>query len=62
MRAHWTSTSVMHKWHFGMHHLDDADHARNAVRTALQMMESLDAFNAEVTAEGIPAFGMGLGN
>jgi adenylate cyclase len=41
--------------------LDDADHARNAVRTALQMMESLDAFNAEVTAEGIPAFGMGLG-
>jgi adenylate cyclase len=41
--------------------LDDADHARNAVRTALQMMESLDEFNAEVTAEGIPAFGMGLG-
>jgi adenylate cyclase len=41
--------------------LDDADHAQNAVRTALQMMESLDAFNAEVTAEGIPAFGMGLG-
>jgi adenylate cyclase len=41
--------------------LDDADHAKNAVRTALQMMESLDAFNAEVTAEGIPAFGMGLG-
>lgn len=41
--------------------LDDADHAKNAVRTALQMMESLDAFNAEITAEGIPAFGMGLG-
>jgi adenylate cyclase len=41
--------------------LDDAEHAKNAVRTALQMMESLDAFNAEVTAEGIPAFGMGLG-
>jgi adenylate cyclase len=41
--------------------LDDVDHARNAVRTALQMMESLDAFNAEITAEGIPAFGMGLG-
>jgi adenylate cyclase len=31
------------------------------VRTALQMMESLDAFNEEITAEGIPAFGMGLG-
>lgn len=41
--------------------LDDADHAKNAVRTALQMMESLDEFNAEVTAEGVPAFGMGLG-
>jgi len=41
--------------------LDDADHAKNAVRTALQMMESLDEFNKQVTAEGIPAFGMGLG-
>ena len=41
--------------------LDDADHAKNAVRTALQMLGSLDAFNREVTAEGIPAFGMGLG-
>jgi adenylate cyclase len=41
--------------------LDDADHAKNAVRTGLQMMGSLDAFNQEVTAEGIPAFGMGLG-
>lgn len=41
--------------------LDDADHAKNAVRTGLQMMGSLDAFNREVTAEGIPAFGMGLG-
>jgi adenylate cyclase len=41
--------------------LDDADHARNAVRTALQMMESLDEFNREIVAEGIPPFGMGLG-
>jgi len=41
--------------------LDDADHAKNAVRTGLQMMGSLDEFNQEVTAEGIPAFGMGLG-
>jgi adenylate cyclase len=41
--------------------LDDAEHAKNAVRTGLQMMGSLDAFNKEVTAEGIPAFGMGLG-
>ena len=41
--------------------LDEARHAHMAVKTALEMMESLDAFNAEVTAEGIPAFGMGLG-
>jgi adenylate cyclase len=41
--------------------LDDADHARNAVRTALQMMESLDEFNREIVSEGIPPFGMGLG-
>ena len=41
--------------------LDDPEHAKNAVRTALQMMESLDAFNNEITKEGIPAFGMGLG-
>jgi adenylate cyclase len=41
--------------------LDDVDHAVNAVRTALQMMESLDEFNREISAEGIPPFGMGLG-
>ncbi len=41
--------------------LDDADHAKNAVRTGLQMMGSLDAFNAEISKEGVPAFGMGLG-
>jgi adenylate cyclase len=41
--------------------LDNASHAKDAVRTALQMMESLDEFNREVTAEGVPAFGMGLG-
>lgn len=41
--------------------LDEPNHAKMAVRTALQMMESLNEFNQEVTAEGIPAFGMGLG-
>jgi adenylate cyclase len=41
--------------------LDDANHAKNAVRTALEMMESLNAFNREVMAEGVPPFGMGLG-
>lgn len=41
--------------------LDEPKHAHQAVRTALAMMESLDEFNREITAEGIPAFGMGLG-
>ena len=41
--------------------VDNPQHAKDAVRTALQMMESLDEFNREVTAEGVPAFGMGLG-
>ena len=41
--------------------LDDADHAKNAVRTALDMLKDLETFNAEVEKEGIPAFGMGLG-
>jgi adenylate cyclase len=41
--------------------LDEPNHAKLAVKTALQMMESLDAFNKQVTEEGIPAFGMGLG-
>lgn len=41
--------------------LDEPNHAKMAVRTALQMMDSLDAFNNEITKEGIPAFGMGLG-
>jgi adenylate cyclase len=41
--------------------LDNPQHARDAVRTALEMMESLDEFNREIEAEGVPAFGMGLG-
>jgi adenylate cyclase len=41
--------------------LDDPQHAKNAVRTAIQMMESLDEFNRQIEPEGIPAFGMGLG-
>jgi adenylate cyclase len=39
----------------------EVNHAKMAVKTALEMMESLDAFNKEVVAEGVPAFGMGLG-
>jgi adenylate cyclase len=41
--------------------LDDPDHARHAVATALEMMGSLDAFNNEIASEGVPPFGMGLG-
>jgi len=41
--------------------LDDADHAVNAVKTALSMLGDLNAFNLEIAKEGIPAFGMGLG-
>ena len=41
--------------------LDEPNHAKMAVKTAIQMMESLDEFNNEITKEGIPAFGMGLG-
>jgi len=41
--------------------LDDPDHAKNAVRTAFEMLKDLEAFNAEIEKEGIPAFGMGLG-
>ena len=41
--------------------LDDPRHAHNAVRTALSMLGSLNAFNEEVAKEGVPAFGMGLG-
>jgi len=41
--------------------LDDKDHALNAVKTGLEMLDDLDRFNQEITKEGIPAFGMGLG-
>jgi adenylate cyclase len=41
--------------------LDNNAHALDAVRTAFQMLKDLEIFNEEVTKEGIPAFGMGLG-
>jgi adenylate cyclase len=41
--------------------INNVDHAKLAVKTGLEMMGSLDEFNKEVTAEGVPAFGMGLG-
>ena len=41
--------------------LDDADHAKHAVKTALEMLGDLEAFNDSIAAEGVPPFGMGLG-
>jgi adenylate cyclase len=41
--------------------VDEPRHAHQAVKTALEMMESLDEFNREIEAEGVPPFGMGLG-
>ena len=41
--------------------LDDAEHAKNAVRTGLAMLGDLDEFNKEIEKEGVPPFGMGLG-
>lgn len=41
--------------------LDDKDHAKHAVKTALAMIGDLDNFNKEISTEGVPPFGMGLG-
>lgn len=41
--------------------VDEPRHAHQAVKTALEMLGSLDAFNEEVAREGVPPFGMGLG-
>jgi adenylate cyclase len=41
--------------------LSNEKHALDAVKTAFQMLNSLKEFNDEVTKEGIPPFGMGLG-
>ena len=41
--------------------LDQWDHAMRSIITAQTMLETLDVFNDEITAEDIPAFGMGIG-
>ena len=41
--------------------LDEPNHAKKALKTALEMLEDLDEFNKQIAGEGIPAFGMGLG-
>ena len=41
--------------------LDDANHAKTAVRTALEMIQAIADFNVELTANGRPPVGMGAG-
>ncbi len=41
--------------------IDNPKHALDAVKTAFEMLDSLEAFNNEIKKEGVPAFGMGIG-
>ena len=41
--------------------LDEKKHCKDAVEAGLQMLGSLDAFNASIKDEGVPPFGMGIG-
>ena len=41
--------------------LDETKHCKDAVEAGLQMLGSLDAFNAGIRDEGVPPFGMGIG-
>jgi adenylate cyclase len=41
--------------------IEDADHARRAVQTALEMIEAVKGFNEELAALGKPPVGMGAG-
>ena len=41
--------------------LDDVNHAKTAVKTALEMIQAIEDFNVELTASGRPPVGMGAG-
>ena len=41
--------------------LDDLNHAKTAVRTALEMIRAIEKFNVKLTAKGRPPVGMGAG-
>lgn len=41
--------------------LDETQHCKDAVKAALEMLRELDGFNDEVSKEGVPPFGMGIG-
>ena len=41
--------------------LDETKHCKDSVKAALEMLGSLDEFNKEISSEGVPPFGMGIG-
>jgi adenylate cyclase len=41
--------------------LDETKHCKDAVKAALEMLGDLDGFNKEISGEGVPPFGMGIG-
>jgi adenylate cyclase len=41
--------------------LDDVNHAKTAVQTAIEMIRAIEEFNVELTAKGRPPVGMGAG-
>ena len=41
--------------------LDDVNHAKTAVRTAIEMIKAIEDFNVELTSKGRPPVGMGAG-
>jgi adenylate cyclase len=41
--------------------LDNTVHCKEAVKAALEMLGSLNGFNKEISSEGTPPFGMGIG-
>lgn len=41
--------------------IEDVNHAVNAVKTALEMLQAIEEFNVELTAKGRPPVGMGAG-
>jgi adenylate cyclase len=41
--------------------VDNTKHCKDAVKAALEMLGDLERFNNEITSEGVPPFGMGIG-
>ena len=41
--------------------LDNTKHAKDSVKTALEMLDAVKIFNKEIAEEGVPPFGLGIG-